>query len=283
MNNAERLARNSVLDGIRLTFPYQDAEWEQQRFNAIMSELAEATNQDETTVRNRVKFSRIKSGGKSGRELAVYFISGREAKAFSSTSLVRYYRAATEWQCKFYLIPKEGNSNEAFVDACYYADGGKFSAKFYGASKSKRSKRDGGSKGVTFGSQKSDVHVTLNRYANERTGVETHVKGKAASKMQQDLRTRQRSRGTQGDARENFRELFAEASLRGARRFLQSVRSRGIILTDYFVGVSHISWAEPLHDKSFHVLDADEERAIVLAGAAENEEGEADQEVLPGL
>lgn len=265
--NEDLLARNAVLDGVRLTFPHRGYDLGQQRYNGICEALAQASGLELQSIRDTIKFSRVKSGKAGSVELDVYFIGGKLARWFEKAGLDRYGFQVTELQVKFYLVEAYDGAHNQFIDACYAATG-RYAGAFYTPSHSPRNKRASGSSGARFGNPKSDLHVTVNRYADERTGCEGHFRGQQLSRAKTASRQRQADSGVRPRAEQTFQEIQSAAARRTARRLLRSVRSRGIVLTDYFKGVSNISWSRPLHHTEFDILDPEEERQGVAFDGA---------------
>lgn len=262
--NEETLAQNAYLDGVRLTFTYRGDDLSQQRYNGIVAALSEASGFDEDKVRGLLKWSRIRSGKRTKNELEAYFIGGVLARHFRRAGLDRYGEAITEVQMKFHLVERYEGAHNAFIDATYAA-AGQFQPKWYGpAGAGARNKRAAGTKGVTFGNQKSDLHVTVNKYRGERTGVEGHFRGKQLSKVKAETTRRAGGRDAGRSQEQVSTAVQLEAAHRTARRFLRAVRSRGIVFTDYFIGASYVSWDKPLHDKGFDLLNEEEERQAVM-------------------
>lgn len=257
--NEDLLARNAVLDGVRFTFPHRGYDLSQQRYEGIVEALAEASKWSDQQVRDTIKFQRIKSGRAGSIELDAYFIGGKLARFIVPAGLDRYGFNVTEMQVKFYLVEAFEGAHNVFTDACYAATG-RYAGKFYTPSDAPRNKRASGSKGVSFGNQKADLHVTVNKYRGERSGVEGHFRGQQLNRAKSDSKRRQEDTGRRPSAEQTFAEVQHQAARRTARRLLRAARSRGIVLTDYFKGVSNISWQRPLHHDEFDILDPEEER-----------------------
>lgn len=276
--NEELMARNAILDGIALRYPQNDAGNTQIRYNRIIDALAEQSGWDDTAVRNYVKFQIIKSGKRGGGNLEAYFIGGKLLRYITVEWLDAHVDNLTEIHVKFYLVEGEGQGHGAFVDAIWNARTGKFAGAFYDG-KGQRGRSEPGYRAVALSRQGADTHVTVKRYRGERTHVEGHVKGSALRGIvaeQRDRQAREYSRGTSGAV---FPEVQYQAARRTSRRFLRAIRSRGIALTEFFEGVSYVSWEQPIHEKAYDLLDGEEERQAAAFGEFPGFVGRADKQL----
>lgn len=260
--NEEILARNMFMDGVRLTFPRRGFDDAQRIANHIYGALSEASGWDDTAVRKYVRYSLVKSGKRGGLELDSFFIGGQLAKLFKRAGLDCYVFNITEIHAKCYLIEQSEGSHEAFVIALW-SGRGKFAISGYNPGPGTRSKRSSGDRGATIGNPKSDLHVAVKKYRGERAAVEGHVKGQMLNKVRAEARRRAGAADFAGNTSVALAEVFTQAAHRSAKRFLSAVRSRGLVLTDYFKGASYISWEEPLHEKAIDLLDNVEEEQYV--------------------
>lgn len=266
--NAALMARNAVTDGIAMRWPYEDEASHHTRYLAIVAMYVAESGSDEMQVRKQVKYERIKSGRHNGGYLSALFVGGSLVKYTNREWLEENIEHLTEVQVKFYLIEQKEGSYEAFIEATWAGRGGKFKPAWYGTTGTGRQGKSQ-SRAFTLGTDKSDLHVTANKYRGERPGIEGHVKGEVLRKAKRAVVEREQREADNGTARKAFPEVKYQASLRTARRFLSAVRSRGIVLTDYFKGVSYISWERPLHERGFDVLDPEEERLQAALGDIE--------------
>lgn len=262
--NTELMARNAVVDGIKLRYIYRGYDESQRRYNSIMRMLEDASGWSDEAVRNYVKFAKVKSGKRGGPEYDSYFIGGKLARKIPANWLDEQLNAVVEVQVKWYLVEGDRRGLEAFNDAVWSAAGGKFRPAWYGA-QGGRGRSEPGSRGLSFSTGKADVHVGIRKYRGERPAVEGHVKDKVLRTIVNDVQDREERHNAVGSTAKPFQEVQYQAAVRAARRFLRAVRSRGIVLTDYFQGVSYVSWVNPLHEKGFDLLDENEERAAAEA------------------
>lgn len=274
------MAANARIDGIKLRWPYLDYEIHQNRYYHLVEMLASNSGWSEQQVMGYIKYQKVKSGIRGGGELTSVFIGGKLAKHLDATWLDEQLPYVAEVQTKWYLVEGNGRGQQAFEDAVWSARWGSFRPAFYGA-QGKRGRSEPGSRGLSFSTGKSDVHVGIRRYRGERAGVEAHVKGQTLRSTVSEVRDRREREYPAGNAPKSFPEIQYQASLRGARRFLRALRSRGIVLTDYFQGVSYISWERPLHEIAWELLDADEERKGAALGMKPGFIGSDDQGQLP--
>lgn len=259
------MAHNARLDGVKFRWPYTDYTVHQQRAERLYEMLTEASGWPEQSVRNYVKYAKVKSGKKGGGEITSVFIGGALAKHLPPEWVEENLTYLAEVQTKWYLVEGKGYGQQSLEDAVWNSRDGSFRPAFYGA-QGKRGRSEPGSRGLSFSAGDSDIHVGARRYRGERYGVESHVKNKVLRQIVGEVRQRQERQYPAGNAPKAFPEVQYQASLRGARRFLRSLRSRGIALTDYFQGVSYISWEKPLHEIGWELLDADEERQGAAVG-----------------
>jgi hypothetical protein len=257
--NAAIMARNAVTDGIAMRWPFNGWEEHNRRYHDIVDMLVNASGKSLEEVFKLVKYDKIKSGKRDGRELSALFLGGTIVKHVDRVWLEANIEYLTEVQVKFYLVEGDRLGYEAFVNAFWSAGTGKFAAAFYQPGNTgKRRKSD--TAAVTVGRDKAGLHVTANKYRGQRPGVEGHVTGEVFRKAKRSVLDREDRERENGNARSAFPEVKYQAALRTARRFLSATRSRGIVLTDYFIGVSYVSWEKPLHERGYDVLDPAEER-----------------------
>lgn len=259
------MAANARCDGVKFKWPYGDYTVHQQRAEKLYDMLAENSGWPLEKVREYVKYAKVKSGKRGGGEITSVFIGGALARHLDKAWVEANLTYLTEVQVKWYLVEGKGRGQQPFEDAVWHARDGSFRPAFYGT-QGKRGRSEPGSRGLSFSTGKSDVHVGARRYRGERYGVEAHVKDKVLRQIVNDVQGRHEREYPTGNAPRAFPEVQYQAALRGARRFLRSIRSRGIALTDYFQGVSYISWERPLHEIAWELLDAEEEKLGAAVG-----------------
>lgn len=265
--NTALMARNAVLDGLAFRWPFRDYEEHNARHAELVSILTAESGFEYAKVLKYVKYDVIKSGKRGGGQLSALFIGGSLARHLPHEWIDAHIDNLTEVQVKFYLIERESGSYEAFIVATFAARGGKFAPAWYGPGNTGRGKSE--ARAVTFGRDKAGLHVTANKYRGERPGVEGHIGGEVLRKVRNGVVEREQRAASVGASRKAFPEVQYQAALRTARRFVSAVRSRGIVLTDYFKGVSYVSWERPLHEIGYDLLDADEETLAVKTATIE--------------
>ena len=264
MRNEVLIAGNMSVDGVRIRFPRRGYDESQRRVNHVFSELARLSGWDEQAVRKYVKYGIVKSGKQGGGEWDSFFIGGQLTKSDTRPFFVANYKYVTEVHVHAYLVEKYAGAHEQFCIAFYASGGGKFTSSGYNPGPGARAKKSSGERGITIGNPKSDLHVGVRKYRGERAKVEGHYQGAGLAKARSKAARDHADSRYDGGPFDGFAALVAQASSRTANRFLTAVRSRGIVLTEYYAGVSYISWERPLHETDFDRFDQEEEVQHVM-------------------
>lgn len=266
--NETVMARNSILDAFALRFAYQDSDIAIQRYNRIMALFAEWSGWTDDKVRSYVKYNIISSGKRNGTKLEAFFVGGKLARVADPAWLSGHLRNLTELHLKFYLIDREESSYESYVTRYANAGSGKYATAVYRTA-GNRGRSEHGTRNVAIARGSADLHLGVRKYRGERAAVEGHVKGKVLRTVIDNVLRRHEGEHANRTPGALIREVQSEAAYQSAKRYCSANRSREIVLTDYFVGVSPISWVNPLHDTRYDELDPEQERQGAAFGELE--------------
>ena len=278
MGNVDALANLATVDGMRFIWPYGGSDEHQRRYNRICQMIADAAGMPDAEVRSYLKYKRIKSGRQDGGELTALFIGGKLAKAVPVEWIDANINHLTELHVKVWLIDAKQGAHNALIDEVYNAKGGKYKPTIYGPERG-RGRNQPGAKGLTFGTDKAGIHITVNRYRDCRTHIEAHVQGAVLSAIVADTLRRQGANSVAGTISEIFPAVQYEAAYRGIERVCGALRSRGLRLTDHFKAGSSVSWIRPLFADNSVPL-SDQEEKVLAVNEASREQNISDDEQL---
>lgn len=255
--NVGIVSEHMTCDGARFSLPHMGDDLYFQNKEYIYKLLADAGMSDEE-VRNAVKTAVVK-GGKSGGSgmIDTWWVNGKAAEVIGKAS-EQFARATSEIHLKCFWAEVRPGSHDAFIDALWSTKFQLTMAGFRGKPSS-RSRRTSGHRGARIGNPTSDNHKVIYKGTNEKTGMEVHLKGRQLGRIKEATKERHKAERKRNPKVKFWEVLVSECSYYAAQTLLKSLRDAGINVTDYFKGVSSVSWEKPLHGDDTEALDSAQE------------------------
>lgn len=255
-NNAVRMARQAVCDGIRLIWRDVAQDEVERRLNLLAGYI---DNNTDASERDKAEGFKVKCVRGSADPRGSYWsvqLTGEVARVvpFLPWSWAVYASAV---HMKVWCDEVYQGAHDAFADAIYNSTG-RLDSSFFGNNKNTRSKKKSGHKGVRLGSKKSDLQTVTYKRQGERSGHEARVKG--------DMLFRIWCEATEaaGDIFPNLSDkqvwnvYLGKAARVGFTKYLAELRVRGVKFTDYFSTAASAPEGA-LEDGRFHDLDSRED------------------------
>lgn len=264
--NAWLVAEHMVCDGARFSLPHMGDDLYFQN-KAYVEKLCLDAGMTETEFKDAVKTA-VVSGGKGGarRLIDCWWCNGKAAEIIGRAS-EQFARNTTELHVKCFWAERKPGDHDRFIDALWSSKFPLTMAGFRGKPNS-RSRRTSGHRGARIGNPSSDNHKVIYKGRGEKTGTESHIKGRQLARIKQTADERHRSEKKRSPGVKFFDVLVDEVRYHAAQTFLKSLREAGINITDYFKGVSSISWERPLHADDTEALDSEQEAWYVSVQTA---------------
>lgn len=255
------VAEHMLCDGARFSMPHLDDNTYFLLRNWIEETLRKEGWSDAEISRD-VRTSVI-GAGKGGRFrlLDTWWVNGKAAAVIAKKDQ-RFAKSVTELHVKCFWVERKPGDHERFIDAMWSSKFPVTMAGFRGKPNAK-SRRTAGHKGARIGNPKSDNHKVIYKGADEKTGTEVHLKGRQLGRIKETAHERYVSERRRETGRTLWDVTVEECAYHAAHSLLKSLREMGINITDYFSGVSSVSWSRPLHGDDVECLDEQQEADYV--------------------
>lgn len=260
------VAERMTVDGARFSLPHAGDD-EYFRRKLWVEELLTAHGMTDAEVRNAVKASVVGVNGKRGHyHLDCFWVSGKAAEIIGSAS-ERFAACVSEIHVKCFWVERYDGAHNAFIDALWSSKFAITLAGFRGKPRA-AGRRTSGHKGARIGNPSSDHHKVIYKGRGEKTGMESHVKGRQLQRLKETATERNRTERKRNPSATLWRNIVEEVVWYAAWSLLKSLREAGINVCDYFSAVSSVSWERALYSDDAEALDNTEEAWYVSTHTA---------------
>lgn len=264
--NAWIVAEKMVCDGARFSLPHMGDDLYFQN-KARVERLCLEAGMTEQEFKAAVKTDVISAGKGAGRRLIdVWWCNGKAAEIIGR-ALEQFSRNTSEMHVKCFWVEAFDGAHDQFIDALWASKFAITMAGFRGKPRA-QGRRTSGHKGARIGNPTSDNHKVIYKGRGERTGMESHIKGRQLSRIKQTADERHRSEKKRVPTTRHWDVLVDEVRYYAAATLLKSLREAGINVCEFFKGVSSISWLRPLGPDDAEALDSEQEAWYVSTATA---------------
>lgn len=255
--NVAIVAEKMRCDGARFSLPHMGDDLYFQN-KAYVEKLLTDAGMSDDDIKDAVKTAVI-AGGKGGnrRLIDVWWCNGKAAAIIGAAS-EHFARSTSEVHMKCFWVERKPGDHERMIDALWSSKWEMTLAAFRGKPREKN-RRKSGHKGARIGNPASDNHKVLYKGRGERTGTEVHLKGRQLARVKEKTTQRVTSERKRNPKANYWEILVEDCSHYCAASLMKSLREAGIDMTQYFKGVSTISWERPLGPDDAEALDAGQE------------------------
>lgn len=262
-HNVAIVAEKMVCDGARVSLPHMGDDMYFQN-KEYVNTLLEKAGMTAEQIARAVKTDVVSGGQTGNRRLIDVWWLNAEAANIVLRANEHFAHSVSEVHMKVFFAQKGPQEHSRFIDAMWSSRFAITMAAFRGKPNEK-SRRTAGHKGARIGNPKSDNHKVIYKGRDEKTGMECHIKGRQLARIKETARERHTTvKRTDKDAK-FWDTLVDEVGYHAAHSLMKSLREMGINVTDFFKGVSSVSWEKPLHGDDTEALDAEQEAWYIQA------------------